>query len=74
LDAYKNDIQNSRFFIFVNLEKLPLEQLGRSADMPIGDALNSLKAIMLKSADVDELTLTVALKDKDENFLKQLLK
>ncbi len=74
LDAYKNDIQNSRFFIFVNLEKLPLEQLGRSADMPIGDALNSLKAIMLKSADVDELTLTVALKDKNENFLKQLLK
>jgi hypothetical protein len=74
LDAYKNDIQNSRFFIFVNLEKMPLEQLGRSSDMPIGDALNSLKAIMLKSADVDELTLTVALKDKNENFLKQLLK
>ena len=74
LEAYKKDIQNSRFFMFVNLEKLPLEQMGRSADMPIRDALSSLKAIVLKSADVDELTLTVALKDKNENFLKQLLK
>ena len=73
LAAYKDDIRNSRYYVYVNLEQFPLEQLSGSEAM-LMSALSGLKSIVLKSSAADEVTLTVDMKNKDENFLKQLLK
>ena len=73
LAAYKDDIRNSRYYVYVNLEQFPLEQLSGSEAM-LMSALRGLKSVVLKSSVADELTLTVDMKNKDENFLKQLLK
>lgn len=74
LADYKEDIQKSRFYVFVNMEQFPQEALrGSEGGAWAMSALGTLKAIVLKSMAADEVTLTFEMKNKDKNFLKQLL-
>ena len=76
LAAYKDDIQKNKFYAVMDLTRIPWNTLvGQSPDMAVlKGALGRLQSIVVKSASTDEVTLTIELKDKDENFLKQLLK
>ena len=74
LDAQKSDIKNSKCYIYVDMEKVPLVDFAKSAGMSfLVGPLKKLQSAVLKSASANEVTLTIELKNKNENFLKQLL-
>ena len=72
----KSDIKNSKIYIYVNLGAIPFKEMAKSdREMTVvADALDKLQSAVLKTSAADEATLTIGLKNKDENFLKQLLK
>ena len=76
LATYKDEIQKNKFYMYMDLTIFPWDDLAaQKSDMAIlASALNRLQSLVIKSASTDEVTLTIELKDKDENFLKQLLK
>lgn len=75
LDAYKGDIQKNKFYLWVDLTKIPWEQFAQKNLTPVfGEPLSKLNVLVVKAPSADEVTLTLELKNKDENILKQLLK
>lgn len=74
LVAHKDDIKKNKCYIYVDMEKIPLADFARQSDMSfLVESLSKLQSIVVKSSSTDEVTMTIELKDKDENFLKQLL-
>lgn len=73
LDAHKDDIKQSKCYIYVDMEKIPFVDYAKQSNMFfLVDALGKLQSAVVKSTSTDEVTLTIELKDKKENFLKQL--
>ncbi|MBO4215389.1 MAG: DUF4836 family protein [Bacteroidaceae bacterium] len=74
LKDYKDEIKESRMFIYLNLAAMGKQSGGMSstglAFLSLG---NALKAITMKLVSMDELSLTVESNNKEENFLKILL-
>ena len=74
LEAHKDDIKQSKCYVYVDMEKIPLVDFAKQSSMLfLVDALGKLQSAVVKSTSTDEVTLTIELKDKKENFLKQLL-
>jgi hypothetical protein len=74
LEAQKSDIKNSKCYIYVDMEKVPLVEFARGAGMSfLVGPLKKLQSAVVKSTSAQEVVLTIELKDKNENFLKQLL-
>ena len=74
LVTHKDDIKKNKCYIYVDIEKIPLIDYARQSGMSfLVEPLGKLQSIVVKSSSTDEVTLTIELKDKDENFLKQLL-
>ena len=74
LVTHKDDIKKNKCYIYVDIEKIPLIDYARQSGMSfLVEPLGKLQSIVVKSSSTDEVTLTIELKDKGENFLKQLL-
>ena len=74
LAAHKDDIKKNKFYIYVDIEKIPLVDFAKQSGMSfLVEPLGELQSVVVKSSSIDEVTLTIELKDKGENFLKQLL-
>ena len=74
LKDYKDEIKDSRMFIYLNLAAMGKQSNGISSmGLALQSLSNALKAITMKLVSVDELSLTVESNNKDENFLKILL-
>ena len=58
----------------MDIEKIPLVDFAKQSGMSfLVEPLGELQSVVVKSSSIDEVTLTIELKDKGENFLKQLL-
>lgn len=74
LDSYADEIKSNQMFVYFNLAQMPMREIGMMVGVPLAsNALNAIKAIVIKSASAGEMELVIEAKDKDENFLKQLL-
>lgn len=76
LKPYKKQIENSRIFIFLNWEEM-VEKDNQMSDVAMvlrmwGGRFD-IKSIYMTAPSVDEITWTVEMKNKEENFLKQIL-
>lgn len=75
LEACKDDIQKNKFYLWVDLTKIPWAKFAQKNLTPIfAEPLSKLNVLVVKASSADEVTLTLELKNKDENILKQLLK
>lgn len=76
LKPYKKQIKESQMFLLVNIAAMGLDNQisdrSKGADW-VKKNLKGINAIILKSASADEATLVIEMKNKDENFLKQIL-
>ena len=74
LDAYKDDIKKNKLYLYMNLSKVPFVDFAKQSGLNfLTEPLEKLESAVVRSASSDEVTLTINLKDKDENFLKQIL-
>lgn len=76
LKPYEKYIKDSQMFIFVNMAAFELDKILDSShqdDAWMKKGLGSINAIIMKSSSVNEMTLVIDMKNKNENFLKQLL-
>ena len=74
LEACKDDIQKNKFYLWVDLTKIPWAKFAQKNLPPFAEPLSKLNVLVVKASSADEVTLTLELKNKDENILKQLLK
>ena len=75
LKSYEADIKNSQLFIYGNLQSINkgYNTLSLSfSHIGMGRNMSGWKSLILKSASADEAVLKIELKNKDENFLKQI--
>lgn len=73
LNGYKSDILHSRFYMYVNLQSLPLAELATMSGAPgYAGVLQSFKAFTIKSESSNKVQLTLELKDKKKNFVKAI--
>jgi hypothetical protein len=72
LKPYAKDIKKSKFFVFLNLEALVKGELKKNPDPMEKKIMGALKALVAKAPSANEMSITVELQNKDENFLKQL--
>ena len=73
LKAHEKDIKNSLFFFYLDVAKWGLDKQMRGDAAMFGKALGAVDAVVVKSSSANEVEMVVELKDKQENFLKQLL-
>ena len=75
LKPYKKQIKDNQMFLLVNIAALGLDRQVSDREMGADWAMKYLRginAIILKSPSADQATLVIEMKNKDENFLKQL--
>jgi hypothetical protein len=71
----KDDIKKNKVYLYINLARIPWGEFFSKSEMnTLQEPLDKLQALVIKGASSGEVTLAVELKDKNENFLKQLLK
>ncbi len=71
----KDDIKKNKVYLYINLARIPWGEFFSKSEMnTLQEPLDKLQALVIKGALSGEVTLAVELKDKNENFLKQLLK
>lgn len=74
LNAYKGTIETCKFFLYVDLQKISWADFSRKNFLFfLAEPLEKLRNLEVESASIDEVTMTVELKERDKNFLKQIL-
>lgn len=74
LNNYMDEIKKNHVFVYINLEQMPMQEIAMMSGVPvIGKALEGLKCMIVKSPSADKMEIVIEMKNKDENFLKQLL-
>ena len=74
LNAYKGTIETCKFFLYVDLQKIPWADFSRKNFLFfLAEPLGKLRNLEVESVSIDEVTMTLELKERDKNFLKQIL-
>lgn len=72
LKPYAKEIKDSKFFLYYNLEMMAKDELQHHPTPVEKKIYEALKAVVAKAPSAAEMSITVVLKNEDENFLKQL--
>ena len=74
LEEYKDEIKNCYLFAYVNFDNLPyINSLHGFGAPMLKKILGRFKCLVIKSQQVGEIQVELEMKDKKDNFLKQVL-
>ncbi len=75
LQPYMEDIKSGKLYVYCNLAALPMDGIAQVMQVPpmFATRFGLLEALIFKAESARKFRMEIVLKDKDVNFLKQIL-